>query len=68
MGQKVIKNSLPHKGSTAVQNPNQIVDELIEIGRFSKILEKEWKSNIGFVGAYLGNSGSSQILVFLLSA
>lgn len=40
-GQKSSKKSLSHWGSIAVLNPNQIVDQLIELGRFAKNLESK---------------------------
>jgi len=39
MGQKSFKKILSHYGSVAVCNSNHFVDELIEIGGFSKILK-----------------------------
>lgn len=39
-GQKTIKNLLPRYGSIAGFGSNRFVDELIEIGGFSKILEE----------------------------
>lgn len=35
---KLLEKSLPARGSIAVLNPNQIIDQLIELGRFAKIL------------------------------
>lgn len=37
-GQKIFENPLPCEGSATVRNSNRFVDELIEIGGFSKIL------------------------------
>jgi len=40
-GQKTSKNLLPREGWITVQNPHRFVDELIEIGGFSKILDRD---------------------------
>lgn len=43
IGQKIFKNPLPCEGSVSVRNSNHFVDELIEIGGFSKILDVQNK-------------------------